>query len=354
MKTKKIRILRDSFIAIFILALTFSLSLFIYDLFRMDSVIALLFVLAVFVIALTTNGPLYGLISAPISVLAVNFAFNFPFFAFDFSMQENIVFTVIMVIVTVSTSTMTTRLKKQKKVEREAIMQSMRADLLRAISHDLRTPLTVIYGASSTVLENYDSLSDKSKLEIIENIKQDSEWIIRMVENLLSITKLDHRGVNIIKSEVVLEELIDAVLMKLKKHYPDQAVLLSMPDSFITIMADAILLEQVLVNLLENAVQHAKGMTTLSLNIFTREDQVIFEVMDDGCGMEKEKLKNIFSGYLMSENMPNEHRKRHMGIGLSVCSAIIKAHGSEISAKNRKNGGMVFSFSLTAQEAQDE
>ncbi len=354
MNTKNMRILRDTLTTIFILVATFLLSLFIYDLFQTDSLIALLFVLAIFVIALVTNGFLYGLVAAPISVLAVNFAFSFPLFAFDFTMSENIVSTVIMVIVTVATSTMTTRLKKQKKTEREAIMQSMRADLLRAISHDLRTPLTVIYGASSTILENYDSLSDKSKQEIIGNIQQDSQWLIRMVENLLSITKLDNSHVELIKSEVVLEELVDAVLMKLKKHYPEQKVLLTMPDTFITVLADAILLEQVLVNLLENAVQHAKGMTTLSLNIFTQEQQVFFEVIDDGCGMEKAKLKNIFSGYHLSEEIPNEHRERRMGIGLSVCSAIVKAHGGKIEAKAQKPHGMVFRFSLDAQEVQDE
>lgn len=354
MKTHPKQILRDSLITIFILCATFFVSLAIHNVFDAYALVSSLFVLAVFLVALSTNGVLYGLISAPICVLAVNFAFTFPFFAFDFTVQENIVSALIMIIVTLSTSALTSQLKKQKKTEREAIMQSMRADLLRAISHDLRTPLTVIYGASSTVLENYDSLSDESKQEIIENIQQDSQWLIRMVENLLSITKLDNSHVELIKSEVVLEELVDAVLMKLKKHYPDQKVSLTMPDAFITVLADAILLEQVLVNLLENAVQHAKGMTSLSLNIFTEEEKVVFEVIDDGCGMEKAKLKNIFSGYHLSENVPNEHRERRMGIGLAVCSAIVKAHGGAIEAKTRKPQGMVFRVSLDAQEAIDE
>lgn len=351
---KRTQILRDIIITILILCATFFISLAIHTFFDTDALISSLFILAVFLIALSTNGILYGLISAPLCVLAVNFAFTFPFFAFDFTLQENIVSAIIMVIVTLSTSALTSQLKKQKQIKRIAIKQSMRADLLRAISHDLKTPLTVIYGASSTILDNYDSLSDESKTEIISNIQQDSQWLIRMVENLLSVTKLDNKDVTLIKSEVVLEELIDSVLTKLKKHFPSQSVSLTMPDTFITISADAILIEQVLINLLENAIKHAKGMKTLSLDIEMKEETVTFRVIDDGCGMEKEKLKNIFSGYLMSEDVPTEHRERHMGIGLSVCSAIVKAHGGELFAKNRKSGGMIFGFSLTAQEAQDE
>ena len=127
-----------------------------------------------------------------------------------------------------------------------------------------------------------------------------------------------------------------------------------MPEEFIIVLADAILVEQVLVNLLENAVEHAEGMTTLGLNIFLTEEKVIFQVEDDGCGIDKEKLKTIFAGYYMSEETPKETGKRHMGIGLSVCSAIIKAHGGQMQAYNKKSGGMLFEFSLDMQEVADE
>ena len=348
MKSKSKQIPRDIAITAVILIATFVTSLVIHNI-HDDTIIPLFFVLAVFLIALATEGYIYGLISVPLCILAVNFAFTFPFFAFDFTIP-NIVSAVIMGFVTVVTSTLTTKLKQNENARITAEREKMRADLLRAISHDIRTPLTAIYGASSTIIENYDTLSDEMKTDILGGISEDSEWLIRMVENLLSVTRIDSNSLELIKSEVVLEELVDTVLTKFRKNYPEQAVELSMPDDFIIILADAILIEQVLVNLLDNAVEHAKGMTTLRLNIYTDEQKVIFEVEDDGCGIEKRKLKDIFSGYYSSEGIPKDNKKRCMGIGLSVCSAIIKAHGGQIHALKAKSGGMIFKFSLDIQE----
>ena len=260
-----------------------------------------------------------------------------------------------MIIISVLTSTLTTKIKFQKKVKIQAEKEKMRANLLRAISHDLRTPLTAIYGASSTVIDNYTSLSDESKLDMLSGIKEDSQWLIRMVENLLSVTKIDGTDVQLIKSSVVLEELADSVIAKFKKLYPNQNVIISMPENFVTICADAILIEQVLINLLVNAVQHAVGMTELKLNIYVKDQKAVFEVIDNGCGMSKEKMKNIFTDYGASGNNPADGTKQNMGIGLCVCASIIKAHGGEILAlKNTKGNGMIFRFTLDLEEADDE
>lgn len=349
MKSEKKSVLRDTLITLIILLITFFVTLLIQNVFDAP-IISMFFVLAVFLIALSTNGYFYGLISVLICVLAVNFAFTLPYFAFDFSATENIVSAVIMGFVTFVTSMLTTKLKQIEHTRITAEREKMRADLLRAISHDLRTPLTAIYGASSTIIENYKNLPDETKLDILGGISEDSEWLIRMVENLLSVTKIGNNNLELIKSEVVLEELVDTALTKFKKNYPEQSVELTMPDEFIIVLADAILIEQVLINLLDNAVEHAKDMTLLKLNIHTDEQKVIFEVEDDGCGMDKKRLKNIFSGGYTSSNVPTDNKKRSMGIGLSVCSAIIKAHGGEIQASRAKSGGMIFKFSLDIQE----
>jgi len=344
----------DTAITASILVTFFMISLAVHNIFNTRALISPLFILSVFLISMLTNGYLYGIASALISVLAVNYAFTFPYFSFNFRIHENILSAIILIIVTVATSTLTTKIKRQEKIKLEAEKEKMRADLLRAISHDLRTPLTSIYGSSSTVIENYNALSDKMKLDILCNIRSDSQWLIRMVENLLSITRIDNSNVKLLKNSIVLEELIDSVLAKFKKHYPDQTVTLNMPDDFIIVSANALLIEQVLVNLLENAVIHAVGITELKLNIFVIDSKVVFEVIDNGCGIPKEKLKNIFSGYYMSENSLSDNQKRCMGIGLSVCSAIIRAHGGDIRAENRKSGGMVFRFTLEIEESANE
>ena len=117
---------------------------------------------------------------------------------------------------------------------------------------------------------------------------------------------------------------------------------------------DAVLIEQVIVNILENAVQHAVGMTELKLKVFVVGSKAIFEISDNGCGINKEKLPKIFSGYFENKEAPADYHKRSMSIGLSVCASIIKAHEGSITAQNRKEGGCCFRFALDMEVEEDE
>ena len=346
--------IKDAAYTAVILTASFLMSLWLYDTFSAQSLVPLVFVLGVFLVSLITDGYLFGVIAALLSVLAVNFAFTFPYFEFDFTIPENAVSALVMIIVTIVTSTLTTQIKRQELLKAEMEKEKMRANLLRAVSHDLRTPLTAIYGASSTILENDTQLSAEDKREMIQGMKEDAQWLIRMVENLLSITKIDNSNVKLIKSSVVLEELVDSAIAKFKKRYKEQPVEIAIPDEFITVSADAILIEQVLVNLLENAVQHARGMTKLQLQIRTSGEEAVFEIIDDGCGVDKEQLKHIFTGNITSTTQSSDDGKHGMGIGLSVCASIVRAHGGRIYAHNMPNGGMCFGFTLVLEDAIDE
>ena len=229
------------------------------------------------------------------------------------------------------TSTLTTRIKKQEQLRMESETEKMRANLLRAVSHDLRTPLTSIYGACSTVIDNYDSLGREQKIKLLSEACADAQWLNRMVENLLSVTRIDADGVAIQKTPTVLEELVDTVLVRFQKLHPGVPVEVKLPDDFIVIPMDSMLIQQVLTNLLENAVLHAEGMTHLTLRVFTLGRRAVFEVIDNGCGIPKEQLKRLFSGTTLAQDTSSSG-KHGMGIGLSVCAAIIKAHGGEIKA----------------------
>ena len=177
MKVKQI--FRDIGITLFILSVFFCLSLVLHKFLDASELVAPLFVLAVFLVSLLTHGYGFGLFSALASVLAVNFAFTFPYLAFNFAIHENIISAIILIAVTITAGTLTTKIKSQEKVRIRAEKEKLRADLLRAVSHDLRTPLTTIYGASSTLLENYEAIDDASKREILENIQNDSIWLMR-------------------------------------------------------------------------------------------------------------------------------------------------------------------------------
>ena len=232
----------------------------------------------------------------------------------------------------------------------DAEKERMRGNLLRAVSHDLRTPLTSIYGACSALIENYDELPKEMQLKLLSDVRGDALWLNRMVENLLSVTRVDGDKVRLSKNSTVLEELIDALLVKFYKHYPNQRVNVRIPDDFVSVPMDPVLIEQVLMNLLENAVFHAFGMKNLWLTVEIVGHRAVFTVADDGCGIPSERLPDLFTGLLDSE-APVDSARSNMGIGLSVCSTIVKAHGGEIRAENRVSGGAAFCFTL---ELEDE
>ena len=348
MKRNGKKFIRDGLLTVLLQVLAFGAALLIDSLFGAEPLMPLFFVLASFLAAQLTDGYFWGIVSSFISVLAVNFAFTYPYFAFNFEIAENAVSALIILAVSISTCALTQKIRKHEMLRAEFGREKMRGNLLRAVSHDLRTPLTGIYGASSAMADNYDVLSDEDKLQMLRGIQEDSQWLIRMVENLLSITKVGNDNVKLSKSSGVVEELVGSALQKFQQRYPGQAVELQIPDEFITISVDPILIEQVLVNLLENAVQHAKGMTKLSLKVLNRDPEVIFEVADNGCGIPKDRLPDIFSGTATPDT--GTAGKRSMGIGLSVCATIIRAHGGTVYAEPAKGGGMRFGFRLEAEE----
>ena len=345
---------RDTLFSVTVFLSAFTVNLLIQKLFTTQTLVPMIFVFGVFLISLKTHGYCYGIVSAIVSVFAVNFAFTYPYYAFDFFVEESILSAVIMLIVAISTSALNIRIRdqellrvrEQEKLRAESEKERMRGNLLRAISHDLRTPLTSIYGSSSTLITKYDALPREQQLKLLGEIREDSEWLIRMVENLLSVTRIDDSKVEVVKTPTVLDELIDSVLMKFSKKHPNHKVITRIPDDFVDIPMDSILIEQVLLNLLENAVFHAKGMTELSLSVSLVENQAVFEVADNGCGIPEDALHKIFTGNYEKNTAPVDGTRSNMGIGLSVCAAIIKAHGSEIFAENRECGGAVFRFSL--------
>ena len=333
MVSKK-HVVADSLFTVITLAAVFLVNLFLVEKFDTKTMTPMIFVLGVFLVSWRTQGYGFGIASSLLSVLAVNWAFTYPYWAFDLISPECISSAVVILIVSTMTGALTTRLKQQEKLKAEAEKERMRGNLLRAVSHDLRTPLTSIYGSCSAIIENFDSIS---------------QWLNRMVENLLSVTRVDADKVRLTKHSVVLEELIDTLLVKFHKHYPDQKVHVAIPEEFVSIPMDPVLIEQVLMNLLENAVFHAHGMRNLWLRVTLKNKKAVFFVEDDGCGIAEERMEHLFTGLLDSE-APADSARSNMGIGLSVCRTIIKAHGGEMKAGNRAGGGAVFSFALEMEE----
>ena len=346
---KQKHMLADGIFSFLILLSVFGLNLLLQTWFQTQTMTPMIFVLGVFLVSWKTQGYFWGIIVSLISVLAVNWAFTYPYWAFDLISPECISSAVVMLVVAIMTGALTTRLKQQEQLKAEAKAERMRGNLLRAVSHDLRTPLTAIYGACCTMSENFEELPPEKHQKLLGDVCSDAQWLCRMVENLLSVTRVDAEAVRLSKNSTVLEELVDDLLRKVHKHYPGQEIHVQIPDEFVIIPMDAMLIEQVLMNLLENAIFHAHGMENLWLRVHVEGSKAVFQVEDDGCGIPAERMAQLFTG-LLDSDVPSDTGRSNMGIGLSVCRTIINAHGADITAANRPEGGAVFRFALELEE----
>ena len=232
--------------------------------------------------------------------------------------------------------------------------EKMRGNLLRAVSHDIRTPLTSIMGSASAILDNYDAIADDKKIELTRDIKDEAQWLIRIVENLLSVTRINGDRTNITTNMELVEEIVDSAIQKFKKRFPDINVCVSIPEEVLLVPMDVILIEQVIVNVMENAVLHGKTTTTISISIISDSQVVIFRIEDNGQGIREDILPDLFEGGMHTQENEESDARRNMGIGLSVCMSIIKAHNGNMHAENGKDGGAIFTFSLPMQEVDGD
>ena len=342
---------RDTFVTIAILLCATGLCVMLRQIDDGEIYVSELFLLAVFLISRFTNGYFYGIVAGLASVLAVNYIFTFPYFAFNFTISGYPLTILCMLAVSVVTSTMTTQIKRQSALRLEAEREKTRGNLLRAVSHDLRTPLTSILGASSAILENEDLLPKEERVKLMREIRDDSQWLIRMVENLLSITRIDgERAARIYKQPEAAEELVSAAVIKFKKRFPEQNVKVRVPDTLLMVPMDAMLIEQVIINLLENAVLHGKGATKIELTASQQNGEAVFEVRDNGCGIDAAILPHIFESGITTGSDGPDDGKRNLGIGLSVCHTIIRAHNGRMYACNLPEGGALFQFTLPMED----
>lgn len=314
--------------------------------------IALIYILALILIARWTTGYLYGIFSSLFCVIFINGFFTYPFFEINFTMSGYPVTFVCMLIITITTSAMTIKLTRQDEMiaERErrlneAEKERIRANLLRAISHDLRTPLTSIIGSSASYIENRDELDPDEKLKLVTTIHDDSNWLLNMVENLLSVTRIQGDGHKVSKEPEIVEEVVSEAIDRLQKRLPDASINVSAPSEMLMIPMDFLLIEQVLINLLENALVHSECSKPVDLIVTNEDSAVTFHVIDHGKGIDASALPDIFSG--KNDSTRASDTRRGMGIGLSICRTIVQAHGGTITARNHEDGAE-FAFSLPA------
>ena len=332
--------------------------------------LSMLFFLAVILVAQVTPGYGYGVTASLLSVFCVNYFFTPPVYHLDFTAKGYPMMFAAMLIGSIVISTLTSKIKRQAetahlreqntkilyqenlrlererdKIKMEAEQEVARGMLLRAVSHDLRTPLTAIWGASSALLDNWDHLKEDQKKKLVADIQTDSQWLTRMVENLLSVTRIQDGVAKLKKKPEVVEELAADAVQKIKQRFGAVTITLSLPEQFMMVPMDSMLIEQVLINFMENVVRHSGRPDKIGLTIREEKPWAVFEVEDWGKGIPQDK------SLLGSSGLPGD-TVRDAGIGLRVCMTIIKAHGGHMTAFNKAEGGAVFRFSLPMEQEE--
>ena len=307
-----------------------------------------IFILAVAVVARFTDGYLWGIAASVVGTLCVNYCFTYPFWSFDITYPGYPLTVIVMLVVSVLVSTLTTQIKRQEHVRYEMERERMHANLLRAIAHDIRTPLASIVGASSTLLEQ--PLSRESQTSLLTGIHRDAEWLVRVTENLLSVTRFSTEEVRLKTEEEVLEEIIGSAILKYHRAPTALPVQVSTPDEILLVPMDGVLIEQVLINLFDNVNAHAKGATQIWLSVSSGAQEVTVSIEDDGPGIPASSLPQLLDGTMQQTARSRSDDRRNMGIGLSVCNSIIRAHGGRFSAGQSRHGGAAFRFTLPCKE----
>ena len=337
---------------------------------------ALVFTLAVALVSFTTTGYVYGVVASVVGAFFTNYYFMAPYAEFSLSRVGYPVATLSMLIISIMVCALTARIKRQKEEavrreqntkrlyeinerlnEEKTAMQiqsereRIRSNILRAVSHDLRTPLTTISG-SAAVLMSAPEISGQN-VALLEDIKEEADSLIQMVENLLSVTRIQEGSVPLHKREEMLEEVAGDAILTTKRRFPHAQVEMELTEDMLYFPMDPVLVRQVIINLLENAVRHSGDKGAIRLRMGQNEEMAVLEVMDSGKGLPDHVLQAVKEGRAIRRDQSGD-ATRGMGIGLSVCGSIVKAHGGTFEAENRPEGGAVFRVCLPMNQDTEE
>jgi len=238
----------------------------------------------------------------------------------------------------------------------QAQQEKLRANLLRAISHDLRTPLTSISGNADILLGNGASLDESKKIQLYQDIYDDSIWLINLVENLLSVTRIEDGTMNIHMEAQLVSEVIDEALAHINRKGCEHCITKVIPDDMIMARMDSRLIVQVIINIVDNAIKYTQPGSHIEISA-RREKAggqgqsgfVAVEIADDGEGIPDEAKEKLFEMFYTGGNKVADSR-RGMGLGLALCRSIVMAHGGMISVEDNKPRGSRFKFTLPAEE----
>ncbi|MCR5144670.1 MAG: DUF4118 domain-containing protein [Lachnospiraceae bacterium] len=223
--------------------------------------------------------------------------------------------------------------------------EKLRANLLRSISHDLRTPLTSISGNASNLYYHYEALDKETKEQIFTDIYDESEWLIRLVENLLSVTRIENGEMQLNRSPEVLDDVVNEAIEHVDRNKDKHKINIIRPDNIVMADMDAKLIMQVIINIINNAIKYTQNGSTINVEYGELTNLVFVNVADNGPGMDMEIKEHAFDMFYSGSNKIADGNKS-MGLGLALCKSVVEAHGGSIEIRPNHPKGCVFSFTL--------
>ena len=227
--------------------------------------------------------------------------------------------------------------------------EQLRANLLRSISHDLRTPLTSISGNADALLHSYQALDDDSRTQMITDIYDDAQWLTELVENLLAVTKISDGSVKLQLSDQVVDDIVAEALRHIDRHATEHHITSDCGEMPLLVRADARLIMQLLINLVNNAIKYTPAGSHIEIRAFREAEHAVIEVSDDGPGIPDAQKAQVFEMFYTGSKRVADSR-RSLGLGLSLCRSIVHAHGGELTLGDQQPHGCVFSFTLPLSE----
>ncbi|MEG2118456.1 MAG: DUF4118 domain-containing protein, partial [Clostridia bacterium] len=286
-------------------------------------------------LAVRVNSTVYGVVGIAIK--------NEPLIAFENSI-------VLSVLGECALALENEKIAKEKaNADLLAKNEQLRANLLRAISHDLRTPLTSISGNAGILLSDENKISDCKKKQLYENIYDDSLWLINLVENLLSVTRIEDGTMNLKFTAELVDEVITEALQHINRKSCDHKITFKQSDEFVLAKMDARLIVQVIINIVDNAIKYTPAGSQITIETFKQNNMINVKICDNGDGISNQCKKRIFDMFYTA-NSKSADSRRGLGLGLALCKAIITAHGGEISVSDNFPRGTIFTFSLPLKE----
>ena len=238
---------------------------------------------------------------------------------------------------------------EQEKIRLAMERERLRSTLLRAVAHDLRSPLTVLAGASGLLAGSIQDLTDPEKAKLARDIHEEVIWLTDLVENILSMTQIQESRLFLRREEEVVDDAVNEAVKHVSPLMQERHLTVSLPEDVLTVPMDIKLVAQVIINLLDNAVRHTPPGSAISLHVTHTEKEVVFQVCDNGPGIDPAILDTLFDVFVQKSSKVLDGQ-RGLGLGLAICKAVVASHGGTIQAENKQEGGARFVFTLPRGE----